>query len=240
MKTTLIVQCLNEIVGLQKVMPQIKSEWLDQIVILDGNSTDGSIKWCQEHGYRVFRQQKRGGWDAYKELFQSGVVKGDIIITISPDGNCIVEDIPKLIAKMKLGYDMVVASRYKDGAKSYDDSKLSGLVNRILTRSINFVCRTKFTDALGIYRAYKKELVYEFRLDKEPNWYLKQLMKMTTLVSWEICLSMRCGKKHKRIGEIPSDEPLRFDENRSPRALHKRLGHGFSMLGQFAYEVVRR
>lgn len=240
MKSTLIVQTLNEIVGLQKIMPQIKNEWFDQIVILDGNSTDGSIEWCKEHGYFVFCQKTRGGWDAYKELYQSGLIQGDFVITISPDGNCIVEDIPKLISKMNEGYDMVVASRYKDEAVSFDDSKLSGLVNRTLTRAINVVCRTKFTDALGIYRAYRTELAHEFGLDKEPNWYTKQLMKMTTLVSWEICLSMRCGKKHKKIGEIPSDEPLRFDENRSPRALHKRLGHGFSMLGQFAYEVIRR
>lgn len=240
MKTTLIVQTLNEIVGLQQIMPKIDKLWVDQIIILDGNSTDGSIEWCQANGYQVFRQKERGGWDAYKELYQSGLIRGDVVITISPDGNCIVEDIPKLVNMMRLGYDMVVASRYKDGAKSFDDSKLSGLVNRILTRAINVICRTKFTDALGIYRAYRTKLAYEFGLDKEPNWYTRQLMKMTTLVSWEICLSMRCGKKHKKIGEIPSDEPLRFDEARSPRALHKRLGHGFSMLGQFVYEVVRR
>ncbi len=240
MKVAIIAQTLNEIVGLQKIMPQIKKEWYDQIIILDGNSTDGSLEWCEQNGYTVFRQKKRGGWDAYKELYQSGLIEGDIVITLSPDGNCLPEAIPQLIKLMGYGYDMVVASRYKGNAKSYDDSKLSGLVNRILTRAINLICRTKFTDALGIYRAYKKELPFEFGLDKEPNWYLRQLMKMTTLVSWEICLSMRCGKKGKRIAEVPSDEPVRFDDNRSPRALHKRLGHGFSMLGQFAYEVIRR
>lgn len=240
MKTTLIVQTLNEIVGLQKIMPQIKKEWLDQIIILDGNSTDGSIEWCKANGYRVFCQKRRGGWDAYKELYMSGLIDGDIIITMSPDGNCKPEDIPQLIAKMNEGYDMVLASRYKEGAKSYDDTLLSGLANKAFTRAINILFRMKLTDALGIYRAYRWHLPIEFELYKEPNWYMKQLMKMTTLVSWEIALTMRCGKRHYRVAEIPSDEPLRFDENRSPRALHKRLGHGFSMLGQFCYEVIRR
>ncbi len=198
------------------------------------------VGWCKEKGYTVFRQKKRGGWDAYKELYQSGLIKGNMVITMSPDGNCLPEAIPQLIDKMMYeGYDMVVASRYKDGAKSYDDSKLSGIVNRTLTEGINALCRTNYTDALGIFRAYKKELPHEFGLDKEPNWYLRQLMKMTTLVSWEIALSMRCGKAKKRIGEVAADEPLRIDDNRSPRALHKRLGHGFSMLGQFIYEVLR-
>ncbi len=240
MATTLIVQTLNEIAGLQKIMPQIKKEWCDQIIILDGNSTDGSIQWCEKNGYTVFRQKKRGGWDAYKELYQSGLIKGDIVITISPDGNCLPEAIPRMIKLMKNGYDMVIASRYKDGAISFDDSKASGLVNKIFTRAINYTYGTDYTDALGIYRAYKKNLPIEFRLHREPNWYMRQLMKMTTLVSWEIALSMRCAKNNKRIGEVPSDEPMRFDDGRSPRAFHKRLGHGFSMIGQYLYEAMRK
>ncbi len=241
MRTTLVVQTLNEIVGLQKIMPQIKREWCDQIIILDGNSTDGSIEWCEQNGYQGFRQKKRGGWDAYKELYQSGLIEGDIVITLSPDGNCLPEAIPYLINEMEFGgYAMVVASRYKDGAKSYDDSKLSGLVNKILTKAINGLYGMNLTDALGIYRAYRWDLPIRFALWEEEDWYMKQLMKMTTLVSWEIALTMRCGKKKLKVGEIPADEPLRFDDNRSPRALHKRLGHGFSMLGQFAYEVIRK
>lgn len=240
MKVTLVVQTRNEITGLKVIMPQIKKEWCDQIIILDGNSADGSAEWCEANGYKVFKQKSRGGWDAYKELFQSGIIQGDIVITMSPDGNCMTEAIPKLIKKMNEGYDMVVASRYKDLAISYDDTKLSGFVNRTFTNLINRLCHTEFTDSLGIYRAYKRGLPIEFGLDREPNWYLRQLMKMTTLVSWEIALSMRCGKKRKRIGEIASDEPLRIDDNRSPRSLNKRLGHGFSMIGQFCYEVLRR
>jgi glycosyltransferase involved in cell wall biosynthesis len=239
-KVTLIVQTLNENIGLRTIMPQIKEGWCDQIIILDGNSTDGSIEWCENNGYTVFRQKKRGGWDAYKELFQSGLIEGEVVITMSPDGNCLTEAIPVLIKKMNEGYDMVVASRYKALAISYDDTKLSKLANRVFTWLINRLCHLELTDSLGIYRAYKKELASEFGLDREPNWYIRQLMKMTTLVSWEIALSMRCGKMGKRVGEIPSDEPLRIDDDHSPRSLHKRLGHGFSMIGQFCYELVRR
>ncbi|MBM4419945.1 MAG: glycosyltransferase, partial [Chloroflexi bacterium] len=39
-------------------------------------------------------------------------VTGDIVITFSADGNCIPEVIPELIARMREGYDMVIASRY--------------------------------------------------------------------------------------------------------------------------------
>jgi len=29
-------------------MPQVKKEWCDQIIILDGGSSDGTIEWAKE------------------------------------------------------------------------------------------------------------------------------------------------------------------------------------------------
>ena len=43
---------------------------------------------------------------------------------------------------MKEGYDMVIASRYKDNAKSYDDTILTGFGNWIFTKSINLFHKT--------------------------------------------------------------------------------------------------
>jgi glycosyltransferase involved in cell wall biosynthesis len=45
MKTTLLVMTLNEINGMKAIMPQIDRAWCDQIIIVDGGSTDGTIEW---------------------------------------------------------------------------------------------------------------------------------------------------------------------------------------------------
>ena len=42
MKTTLLVMALNEIDGMKAVMPKIDPGWVDQIVVCDGGSTDGT------------------------------------------------------------------------------------------------------------------------------------------------------------------------------------------------------
>ena len=43
MKTTLLIPVLNEVEGLQAIMTIIKKEWIDQILIVDGGSEDGTL-----------------------------------------------------------------------------------------------------------------------------------------------------------------------------------------------------
>jgi hypothetical protein len=40
MKVTLLVLTLNEIEGMKAIMPHVDRNWCDQIIILDGGSTD--------------------------------------------------------------------------------------------------------------------------------------------------------------------------------------------------------
>ena len=56
MKTTLLVMALNEIDGMKAVMPKIDPGWVDQIVVCDGGSTDGTAEWAREQGYTVHVQ----------------------------------------------------------------------------------------------------------------------------------------------------------------------------------------
>ena len=44
MKSALIIPTLNEIVGMKKIIPLIRKEWVDEIIIVDGGSTDKQQK----------------------------------------------------------------------------------------------------------------------------------------------------------------------------------------------------
>src|SRR5579859_1915374 len=79
---TLLVPTLNEIVGMREIMPQVSREWCDQIIILDGGSTDGTIEYAREQGYTVHVQTQPGLRQAYNEVLP--LIKGDILITFSP------------------------------------------------------------------------------------------------------------------------------------------------------------
>lgn len=205
--TTLLMPTINEIVGLKQVMPQIPPGWIDQIILLDGGSTDGTVEWSREQGYDVVIQEKRGLINAYRQVYP--LIKGEVLITFSPDGNSVADRIPPLVEKMAEGYDMVIVSRYKDGAKSEDDTFQTGWGNWVFTTLINTLFgtgfRTPYTDAMVIYRAYKTSLIKDLGLLTDG--YIEKRYKH--MVSWEPLLSMRAAKKRLKIGEIPGDEPPR-------------------------------
>ena len=229
-KVTLVVPCLNELPSMKWVLPQIDKSLVNQIIILDGQSTDGTMEWAKEQGYDTFCQKDKGLWNAYSELFNSGMVKGDIVITFSPDGNSIPEAIPQLIKAME-HTDMVIASRYKGHAKSLDDTKATGFGNHLLTWLVNLRSGYKYTDALVMYRAYRTNLIKDLRLNEKPNWLQRKLIKMSGLYSYEPSLSVRAGRIPLRIAEIPASEPKAYRERRETI-----WTHGFMLLTQIVYE----
>src|SRR5687767_9032841 len=123
MKVTLLALTLNEIDGVKAILPRLPHECFDQILVLDGGSTDGTVEWAREQGYTVYQQQRQGIRFAYLEALP--LIEGDIIVSISPDGNCDPAVIPRLLAKMRQGYDLVIGSRYCDGATSEDDDLIT-------------------------------------------------------------------------------------------------------------------
>jgi len=227
MTTTLLVMTLNEVNGMAAIMPKIDKRWLDQIIVVDGGSTDGTIEWARQHGYDVYVQKQAGFRHAYIEVWPK--VTGDVVITFSPDGNSIPELIPQLIDKMNEGYDMVIASRYLGDAKSDDDDVVTAFGNWLFTRTVNLLHGGKYTDAMVIFRAYRKALVHELRLDREDAYSLPERL-FHTKISWEPLLSVRAAKAKLSVAEIPGDEPPRIGGERKLKVLQWGAAYYFQFI----------
>ncbi len=206
MKVTLLIPTLNEVDGMKKIMPLIKKEWYDELLIVDGQSTDGTIEYAKKMGYPIVIQQKKGMRHAYVEALP--YITGDAILTFSPDGNSLPELIPACINKLKEGYDMVIVSRYAPGAKSYDDDTITAFGNWLFTTLINLFHGGHYTDAMVIYRAYKKNLITDLDLDKDSSYAFEEKLFKTN-ISWEPLLSIRAAKRKLKVLDIPGDEPAR-------------------------------
>lgn len=227
MKTTLLVMALNELEGMKVIMPRVDRSWFDQIIIVDGGSTDGSIEWAKENGYDVYVQKKRGFRHAYTEIWP--FVEGDVVVTFSPDGNSVPELIPSLIAKMREGYDMVVASRYLGDAKSDDDDLVTAFGNWLFTRTVNLLYAGQYTDVMVIFRAYRKAMASELGLDREDAYVLPETL-FGTKISWEPLLSVRAAKAKLKITEIPGDEPARIGGERKLQILRWGAAYYFQFI----------
>jgi len=216
MKTTLVALTLNEIDGVRAVMPQIPAGLFDQILILDGGSTDGTIEWAREQGYMVYVQQRKGIRFAYLEALP--LIEGDVIVSISPDGNCDPAVLPALLDKMREGYDLVIGSRYMAGVKSDDDDIVTAFGNWLFTRTVNVLYGARYSDVMVIYRAFTKALIYDLGLDREASYTLPEKL-FRTVISWEPLMSVRAAKRRKRIGEVPAGEPKRIGGQRKLQVL---------------------
>ena len=57
MKSLLVIPTLNEIDGMKQVISKIKKEWVDEILIVDGGSTDGTIEEAKRQNLNVMMQK---------------------------------------------------------------------------------------------------------------------------------------------------------------------------------------
>lgn len=229
---TLLILTFNELSGMKEIMPRIENDWYDQLLIVDGGSTDGTIEYCKQKGYLLFSQENKGLRYAYIEILP--YIKGDLVITFSPDGNSIPERIPPLVAKMKEGYDMVIVSRYAQGAKSYDDDCVTAFGNKMFTSLINFFYGSKYTDSLVMFRAWKTEIFKELDLDKEESYRVEEKL-FHTKVGVEPLLSVRAAKLKLKCADIPGDEPVRIGGERKLKVMQWGSAYLFEVLRELFF-----
>ena len=206
MKFSLIIHTLNEIQGCKIIIPRIDRSLFDEIIVVDGGSTDGTLEYLQEQNLKIVHQTqkysrfeitflKRNLTDAY--LLGVKHSRNDyVIMPFTPDVNMTPEKLPDLINKVKEGYEMVIVSRYKDGAKSYDDTLISGFGNWLFTTSVNLLFGGKFTDLLGGFRCWNKHLIKKFDINIR--------------IAIHTQLAIGCIRNNIPYAEIGADEPKRI------------------------------
>ncbi len=107
---TVIIPCLNEEQGIERVLRRIP-EFVDQVVVVDNGSTDGTSDVARSLGAHVIREPVRGYGRSYKRGFSWAT--GDIIITLDGDHSYPPDAISYLLeAFLHLEVDFLNASRF--------------------------------------------------------------------------------------------------------------------------------
>jgi dolichol-phosphate hexosyltransferase len=105
-----IIPCLNEEHGIEKVMSRMP-DFVDQVIVVDNGSEDRTSEVAQLYGAHVIREEVRGYGRAYKRGFAAAT--GDIIVTLDGDHSYPPDAISYLIeAMLHLEVDFLNASRF--------------------------------------------------------------------------------------------------------------------------------
>lgn len=219
-RTTLVLLTLNEIEGLRAVFDRIPRDAVDEVLGIDGGSTDGTVEFLRERGVRVVRQQGKGRGSAM--ILGGQLASGDAVIFFSPDGNEDPRDIPKIVERLAEGYDLVIASRFLPGSQSDDSDdplRIRRLGDRTFTALVNRLWRgPKLTDVINGYRGVRRSVMERLNLD-------------ATYYEIEMQMTIRCKKLRCRISEIPTIE--------SPRAGGRTKSKTWKMGVLFVRAIVR-
>ena len=201
LETSLVILTRNEINGVRVLLDLIPFEAVDEHFLVDYMSDDGTVDFIKKKGIQIINQKKPGRGEAFR--LASKTAKGKYLVFFSPDGNEDPADIPRLIAKIKQGYDMVIASRFLPGSRNEEDRyffKPRAWGNRVFTLIANLIWNKKgiyITDAINGYRAITRLAFNNLKLDAEGY-------------TVEYQMSIRAMQKKMKIAEIPTIEGERI------------------------------
>lgn len=156
LKITVVIPCLNEEEGIGKVLDRIP-KFVDEIIVVDNDSTDGTAQIAQKMGARVIQENVRGYGRAYK----TGLLhaQGDVIITLDGDHSYPVDAISYLIeALLHSGVGFISASRFPiQNPRSMHRQNLLG--NIALSLAVSFLFLRWVRDSQsGMWIFYKEAL----------------------------------------------------------------------------------
>lgn len=188
MKTSLVLLTRNEIDCLNLLFDKIPSpspeSGFDELVVVDGGSTDGTVEFFNTRNVPIIAQSKKGRGEAFQQAFQ--VLNSDAFIFFSPDGNEEFDDIKRFKPLLEAGADIVIASRMMPESRNEEDDQLIKArkwANNVFNWFANLCFRKKgpyITDSINGFRAISKSAAENLQLDA-PDYTIEYQMTMRAL-----------------------------------------------------------
>jgi len=195
-KVSVVIPAMNEADNLGFILSLIPAS-IDEVILVDGMSTDETVDVARRRypSVRVVHQEGRGKGDALADGFRAST--GDIIVMLDADGSADPGEIPRFIEALEQGAHFAKGTRFAPGGGSQDITRLRRLGNASLTRLVNVLFRTKYTDLCYGYNAFRAECLPH--LDLDCNGF-----EVETLIN------VRLAKAKLRVTEVPSFEHARI------------------------------
>ena len=128
-----------------------------EIILVDDGSADSTAEVASRMGARVISHSyQQGNGAAIKTGARNAT--GDILVFMDADGQHRPEDIPRLVAKLEDGYDMVVGARDGTGQASRHRGLANGFYNRLASWMVGHTVK----DLTSGFRAVRREKFLEF------------------------------------------------------------------------------
>ncbi|MCK5022713.1 MAG: glycosyltransferase [Candidatus Aenigmarchaeota archaeon] len=224
-KVTVIIPALNEEKTIGDVIDDYtSSKYVDEVFVVDTNSTDATDKIAKEHGAKVVTKGKVLSGYGEKLKYAMDITKNDIIILTEADGSFRSKDIPKMLEYLK-DADMVIGTRttrqmIEQGANMDWFLRWGNLALGKLIEVLWWNQEPRFTDVGCTYRAIWKDSFERIKNNLEakgPNFSPEMMIEIL--------------KAKRRVIEIPVSYYMRRGgESKHSKNKAKIIKTGLKML----------
>ncbi len=173
-KIAVVMPAYNAEKTLEQTYHDIPKDIIDELILVDDCSLDGTVQKAQSLGIRVFRHAKNLGYGGnqktcYREALKLGA---EIVIMVHPDYQYNPKRIPQLVAALVdgEGYDAAFGSRmlgklFREGGmplwKFYSNIILTAIANLVF---VNFL-----TEYHSGFRAYTRKYLETVNFDQNSD-----------------------------------------------------------------------
>ncbi len=198
---SVVLPAKNEAAAVGETVRKIREYYPEaEVIVVDDGSVDDTAAVAESAGASVVNHPySKGNGAAIKTGARAA--QGDVIVFMDADGQHDPADISRLLARMELGYDMVVGARQAGSQASLG----RGLANTFYNKLASYMTSHEIEDLTSGYRAVRAEKFREF-LYLLPNGFsypttsTMAFFRAGYSVAYEpIHAAKRIGKSHIRI-----------------------------------------
>ena len=232
LKTIIVLPAYNAEKTLEKTVREIPKEVVEEIILVDDESHDQTVKIARKLNLTVFRHRKNRGYGANQKTCYLLALKHhpDIVVMLHPDYQYDPKIIKYFVEFISEGrFDVMLGSRIR----SRHETLTSGmplykyLGNRFLTIIENFVSGYNLSEWHTGMRAYKREVLENIDFLKNSDDFLFDSQILFQII-----------EKGYRIGEIPV--PVRYFPEASSINFKRSLKYGLGTLAVATKFLVKK
>ena len=188
MRTAVIIPALNEAGNIGDLVRETLALGVDEVIVADNGSTDGTPLAAREAGARVVTEPRRG----YGHACAAGAAaaEADVLVFLDGDYSSLPAELDRLLAPLRAGQaDLVLGSRTLGTIAPGAMPRHQRTGNWLMAHAMRLLYGVQVTD-LGPYRAVTAEL-------------LRALDMREMTYGWPVEMMVKAARRHARIVEVP-------------------------------------
>lgn len=211
--------------NLEYVLSELKNVGFKNVLVIDGLSSDGTVKVAARNGAKIVLQDGRGKGAAVRQVLNGDYLDVDVLVLMDADGSMSPLEVPRFVKAISNGADIAKGSRFIADGGSNDLTLLRRIGNKFFTTCVNMIWSAKFTDLCYGFVALSRRAVQK----------LAPVLKANDF-EIETELFIKAQKLGLKIVEVPSFEHRR----RSGRSNLHTFRDGLKILRTILLEAIRK